>query len=442
MDFVHELILKGGEVYKVGGCVRNIMYNKIHNTNIAIKDVDILVRLLTLDEIINILKPYGSMKVVGIRFGVIKFTRFLDHNTYDIALPRKEISTGSKYKDFEIISDPFITIEEDFARRDASINAMAIPVFNENDLHRIDHNIDDIIDPFNGIIDIKNKIWRTVGIPYDRFREDPTRIMRAFRQSSELDLDIEPNTKEAIIKNVHLLEIIKKESIVRITDELVRMLKANYKRNLKFFYESKINKILDITDESYKLLMKISIINNTENISLRVKMAFMLCADLDKNEESIKWTKKYELSAASHFSKYDVEFIKCVNSNNVKFPVSEIDIRKLMQSCERISPNYGIEFSCDVLRYYCILYDRQTEIDKLLTIHEHNRHLPLTIAEIKLTGNDIKEINPSISGNEIKNVKTRYFNIITENHIANDRNILMDHYRNQINHSNSILESG
>src|SRR5947207_1997412 len=84
MDFIEKLIDEGGEVYKVGGSVRNLIYNNIHNTNKPTKDYDVLIRLLPMDKIIELLKIYGFVKVVGLRFGVIKFKediKFKDNTT-------------------------------------------------------------------------------------------------------------------------------------------------------------------------------------------------------------------------------------------------------------------------------------------------------------------------------------------------------------------------
>jgi len=105
------------------------------------------------------------------------------------------------------------TVEEDLARRDFTINAIVLKLTKEI--------ADEIIDPFNGQQDIKNKIIRTVGNPNERFNEDALRLMRAARFATELNFEIEEKTSEAIKKESGLLEAIAKE---RIRDELIKIL--------------------------------------------------------------------------------------------------------------------------------------------------------------------------------------------------------------------------
>src|ERR1700744_1104240 len=136
MDFVKEIIKNNGEVYIVGGAIRNIFFNKIHNKTIPIKDRDLLVRLIEEEDLCKLLKKFGSVKSVGQMFGVIKFKQFKCYQEIDIALPRKEISTGLGYRDFIITSDHNISLQEDFMRRDATINAMAVKINSLEDLNK------------------------------------------------------------------------------------------------------------------------------------------------------------------------------------------------------------------------------------------------------------------------------------------------------------------
>ena len=101
------------------------------------------------------------------------------------------------------------TIEEDLARRDFTVNAMAAEI-------QFEENIK-IVDPFDGQKDLKNKIIRTVGEPSKRFNEDALRLMRAVRFSAELNFEIEEKTAAAIKEEANLLAVIAKE---RICDEL------------------------------------------------------------------------------------------------------------------------------------------------------------------------------------------------------------------------------
>lgn len=105
------------------------------------------------------------------------------------------------------------TIEEDLARRDLTINAIALTQKLE------------ITDPFGGQTDLKNKIVRAVGNPDDRFKEDALRLMRAIRIATQMGFTIEQETWQAIKNNAALLKNISSE---RIRDELIKIISSDY----------------------------------------------------------------------------------------------------------------------------------------------------------------------------------------------------------------------
>jgi poly(A) polymerase/tRNA nucleotidyltransferase (CCA-adding enzyme) len=126
------------------------------------------------------------------------------------------------------------TLEEDLARRDFTVNAMALSLSlqavasrqlpassrqQEADSGKQKAMV--VIDLFDGQKDLKNKIIRTVGKPEDRFSEDALRMMRAVRFAVQLNFVIEPKTFKAIQKNAHWLKMISKE---RIRDELIKII--------------------------------------------------------------------------------------------------------------------------------------------------------------------------------------------------------------------------
>jgi tRNA nucleotidyltransferase (CCA-adding enzyme) len=198
VDAVHAA---GGTAYFVGGCVRDRLLG------IEPKDRDLLVTGLSVDKLLEILP--GKVDAVGKSFGVLKVT--LEGETIDVALPRTERSTGTGHRDFVVVTDPGLTVEDDLARRDFTMNAMAVHA-----------GTDVLIDPFNGLEDLlRYRRVRAVGVDLERFREDPLRMLRAVRFVARMRLDIATSTAWAIKDSAPLLASVAKE---RVFDEVSKLL--------------------------------------------------------------------------------------------------------------------------------------------------------------------------------------------------------------------------
>lgn len=139
------------KVYQVGGAVRDQLLG------LTIKDIDYVVVGSTPAAM-----EAAGYKAVGKDFPV--FLHPITHEEY--ALARTERKTAKGYKGFQIYATPDVTLEQDLARRDFTINAIAQSAKGE------------LIDPFHGVQDIQHKILRHVS---DAFVEDPVRILRAAR---------------------------------------------------------------------------------------------------------------------------------------------------------------------------------------------------------------------------------------------------------------------
>jgi tRNA nucleotidyltransferase (CCA-adding enzyme) len=194
-SILNKLNESGYKGYLVGGCIRDILMNK------GPKDWDITTNALP--EEIQVIFPdsfyENNFGTVGVKsdLGIIEITPFRVEGSY---------SDGRRPDTVEYTDN----IELDLARRDFTINSIAY-----------DHTDNTIIDPFNGINDIKDKIIRCVGNPDTRFSEDGLRIMRMIRFSAQLDFSIDNETLTSAMNKRQILDNIAKE---RVRDEFCKIL--------------------------------------------------------------------------------------------------------------------------------------------------------------------------------------------------------------------------
>jgi tRNA nucleotidyltransferase/poly(A) polymerase len=213
---VVQTICQTGKVYEVGGIVRD----RLLGIDTSSKDRDYLVTGVPFDQLSQILKPHGRVELVGKSFGVIKFTQYIDGqpHTSDIALPRKEHSTGVGHTDFEVSFDPGLSVEDDLVRRDFTINAMALSLADQT-----------IVDPLGGQRDLKARLLRMTS--ERSFEEDPLRMLRAVQFAARFEFDIEPNTLAAITRYAELTTTVSAE---RIAEELNKLLVLSDKPSIGF----------------------------------------------------------------------------------------------------------------------------------------------------------------------------------------------------------------
>ena len=202
VPFKKEIEQLGGKIYSVGGAVRDEFLGK------QSKDLDILITGIPMDELEQVLSKYGGVNAVGKSFGVLKFVPKGSREEIDIAIPRTEKPSGEGgHKGFDITSDHALPIEKDLERRDFTINAIAKDVSGN------------IVDPFNGQEDLKNKIIRIVNP--DAFSDDPLRMLRAVQFASRFGFEIEPKTMQMIIDNAGKIKEIAPERILIELDKIV-----------------------------------------------------------------------------------------------------------------------------------------------------------------------------------------------------------------------------
>ena len=202
----------GGRLYLVGGAIRDCLLNR------PIFDTDYCVVGIGKEEF---LKLFPDAHIRGKSFEVF------DLKGSEYALARTEKKIGVGHKEFEIITNKNITIEEDLKRRDITINSIARDVLTK-----------EIIDPFNGIKDIKNKIIRATS---NKFSEDPLRVYRVARFASEFNFKVDQNTLKMMNSLREEVEILSKE---RVFCEFRKALATN--KPSEFFNVLREANVLDI----------------------------------------------------------------------------------------------------------------------------------------------------------------------------------------------------
>ncbi len=261
VNFIINTFYKNNyEAYMVGGCVRDsILGNEP-------KDYDIT----TSSKPNNTISLFNKTIPTGLKHGTV--TVLINNNPYEVTTFRTD---GTYLDNRRPSSVNFVTdIKDDLSRRDFTINALA---YNE---------VTGLIDYFNGVNDIENKIIRCVGDPDKRFKEDALRMLRAIRFSCQLSFDIEINTLNAIKRNYLLISNISNE---RIRDELCKILiSTNPSKGIELLKETKLLEIIlpDInalvnfspkcTNHNRNVFLHtLKVIDNTENnLILRLSALF------------------------------------------------------------------------------------------------------------------------------------------------------------------------
>lgn len=191
------------ECYVIGGFVRDIFLKR------PSKDIDVVVVGSGIELAKRVTEKLGRRA---------NLTVFKNFGTAQVKLKELEVEfVGARKESYQRDSrNPIVengTLEDDQNRRDFTINALAICLNKDR--------FGELIDPFGGLDDLKNFVIRTPLNPDITFSDDPLRMMRGIRFSSQLGFFLETNTFDAIIRNKERIEIISKE---RIADELNKIM--------------------------------------------------------------------------------------------------------------------------------------------------------------------------------------------------------------------------
>ncbi len=200
----HQLNVRA---YVIGGFVRDLLLKR------PSKDIDIVCLGSGIDLAEAVGREAGVPVSVFKNFGtaMLKTSLTDEHDIWEVEFvgARKESYRAESRK--PIVEDG--SLEDDQNRRDFTINALGIS------LNQADFG--ELVDPFDGLADLRRKLIKTPLNPDITFSDDPLRMMRAIRFATQLNFDIDPDTFDAIIRMNERIDIVSKE---RITDELNKII--------------------------------------------------------------------------------------------------------------------------------------------------------------------------------------------------------------------------
>ncbi|WP_330848388.1 CCA tRNA nucleotidyltransferase [Aliarcobacter butzleri] len=244
---LNDLQELGSKPILVGGCVRDSFLNK------KIKDYDVeIFNFDSLEILEKSLKKFGNVNLVGKSFGVL--TLKINEYDFDFSLPRIEKKVGNSHQDFEVSTNANLSFKEAAIRRDFTINAIGYDYFKN-----------EILDPFGGMNDLKNKIIKH--IDDKTFVEDSLRVYRSVQFASRFEFKIDQNTKILCKKIVSSgeLKFLPKE---RVFEELKKLFLKSKKPSL-----------------GLNLLKEFNIMNIQQNLEEIDNLAFIL---KDKNYDDFR----------------------------------------------------------------------------------------------------------------------------------------------------------
>ncbi|MCT7590029.1 tRNA nucleotidyltransferase/poly(A) polymerase family protein [Aliarcobacter butzleri] len=248
----------------VGGCVRDSFLNK------KIKDYDVeIFNFDSLEILEKSLKKFGNVNLVGKSFGVL--TLKIDEYDFDFSLPRIEKKVGNSHTDFEVSTNANLSFKEAAIRRDFTINAIGYDYFKN-----------EILDPFGGMNDLKNKIIKH--IDDKTFLEDSLRVYRSVQFASRFEFQIDENTKILCKKIVSSgeLKFLPKE---RVFEELKKLFLKSKKPSLGLSLLKEFNIIMNIEQNLEEIDNLAFILKDKNYDDFRKLYLFYSCLCKGMNED-------------------------------------------------------------------------------------------------------------------------------------------------------------
>ena len=376
------------KIYLVGGAVRDKILG------IPVKDRDYLVVGSTPEEMVELgYKPIGK-----------NFPVFLHPKTNEeYALARTEKKIGKGYHGFEFYTSPNVTLEEDLMRRDITINAIA------------EDEDGNIYDPYNGLIDIENKVIRHVS---DAFIEDPLRVFRVARFFARFeDFIIHKDTEELMKKIVGSGEI-SSLSIERIKTEILKGLNEKHadKMFLSFSSSGVLKSIFpDFVENQCDIFLLLNELKNTSKpISVESKLLMIFALpffyDVEKSDR-VNYLEYFKLSNNAKTVFKGIEYEARNLENFLSFSVEDkLDSLYRLDFFRR--PNITLDI-LEMIMFLITTVFKPTSLSQPLMTIEWQENKKMVHNKIELVRNTIaeftqeytklkSEIDPLKTHNEIK----------------------------------------
>lgn len=346
------------------------------------------------------------------------------------------------------------SIEDDLPRRDLTINAMAYNVLDGN-----------LIDMFDGMKDIKNKIVRSVGNPYERFTEDGLRIMRAIRFATKLNFNIEKETFEAICHSTGMLTSIAYERIreefngILISDNPFRGIELLRKTGILALIMPELMQGFGVAqnrfhkyDVYYHILHTIQAVEplETEELTLLVRLAAlfhdiakpMVQKKVSKQEEPVYYNHEVvganvakKIMKRLKYSNAEIDFVTLLVRQHMFYYQDEWTdgaVRRFMKAVgiENIKPLLKLR-EADRLGSGNRKDKESKAIPKLLAridkiIEEENA---ITVKDLKINGNDLMQEFNLKPGPIVGKILNYLLDLILDEPSLNDKEKLMEKTR-------------
>lgn len=431
MAFMQSFGKKGHKIYLVGGPVRDLLMGRsVENWDFATS--------ATPEEILK-LYPDGFYNN---QFGTVGISSKMDNKKtlFEVTTFRKE----GEYKDRrhpEMVTWAE-TIEEDLARRDFTINAVAF-------------DGKEFIDPYEGRKHIEQKLIVAVGDPDKRFQEDALRLMRAIRFTSQLGFLIDDKTRTSIQKNA---ELITKISWERIRDELLKILSSDHPAEAILFMRNTglLTFVLPEVDMCFVIPQKSPKRHHIYDVGTHLVLSLKHCPSKDPITRLA--TLIHDIGKATTFRRdnesglitfYNHEVVGAKLAENIarrlrlsneekkklvnlvahhQFTVTELQTDK---SVRRFIREVGVEYIQDMLdlRTGDRVGSGATPTSWRLDLFKKRlievQKIPFQIKDLKVDGHDVMKILNLKPGPNVGEILQTIFNDVEEGRLKNERNALL-----------------